>query len=84
MTERYQRIAGIVFGILSILASGFFPLGFLFGILGLIFANVRSGSDRSALGTLGTRLSLTGLALTIAIVIYLAFFGGLQAFGGSP
>lgn len=73
--------AGLVLGIFSILFSWFWPLGLLFGILGIIFSGLgMKARGKSAMA--GLILSIIGLGLTVILTIAaLLFFSAMRESG---
>ncbi|GEM_PF-6923215 len=65
-------IVSIVFGVLS-----FIPLiGFLTGIIAIIFGIIAIKKDKSKLGIIGLVLGIVGFLITIALaVLFIGFFG---------
>lgn len=65
-------IVSLIMGIFSIISSSFIITGIFFGGLGILFAILSKGSDRSLTGTAigGMTTSIIGVALSLCIGIY--------------
>ena len=73
-TDNSFGVAGVVFGILSLVLAVTMVLGILFGLLGLIFSIVQWRRQRTGWAVTGVILSVLGLIFSVVILIMVISF----------
>lgn len=65
-------VAGVVFGVLSILSLGFG--GIVLGVIGLIFSNKQKKFSGNSWSRAGWILNVLGIVLSILVIILMIYF----------